>query len=725
MEESKDTNLTHKKRVEGSFDEGSTSKNVTINAPSTHFDPASSSKSSSVASLPIDLSHSQNETMPGMEILTPTSTNLKFISEHLPTNSSAISHETNVKIKKTETDIEDDGSGFLAPCAPVVDTERDEQIKVNQQDKNPKIGTETNPIVDTTKEELTKGTNGRMEGSTIENANIVTSSIRSQPASSLQGSSTTFLPKPLSHEIKVNQTEKEIKTSPIINLQGFGDHAEQLATASVPVVFTTKDESVVNALADLEVCLKMPLKDIANSEPNCLRLLTAFKFLSCLSFEDGRLSLKLKAITESLLQEFPSILHSYKVALAIVKKFPKFIDEAQEKEVMFKEHISKLEKEMQYDEAKISSLQEKKEKCVAEIREFKKECESMRKQKSEMMKDQRKAQQQLFEVYHKWSVLCSQFQHNYIDVDAHQIVQSSLDHNSKSRKEYYREKIEQIPSRETEVQAASEIDHLSVEVRTNQSVPSIASQNLTKSVEEQAYQSVQGDNISKKNDDKGRIEGSTSLLEAFSHNQIKFKGTEMDIDKDNKAKPIIEIQDIEDDQLLAKASVDLEACLKMPLKDIVTSDSNSLRLHNALNFLFHLSFEDGVLSHGLKDAIQSLHRDFAGIIHSFKPAFAALNKFSRLLNEAQDKEVNLKEQISVLEREIKDCEAEQSSLQVKMKKCSTKMIELNKKFENVRKERSEMKEDQRKAQQQLLQANHRWSVLCSQFQLNIAARNLF
>ncbi|XP_054799808.1 uncharacterized protein LOC129304154 isoform X2 [Prosopis cineraria] len=369
-------------RVEGSFDESSTSKNVTINAPSTHSDPTSSFKSSSVASLPIDLSHSQNKTMPGMEILTPTSTNLKFIAEHLPTNSSTISHETNVRIKKTETDIEDDGGGFPAPCAPIVDTERDEQIKVNQRDKNPKIGTETNPIVDTTKEELKKGINGRMEGSTIENANIVTSSIRLQPASSLQGSSTSFLPKALPHEIKVNRTEKEIKTSPIINLQGFGDHAEQLATASVPVVFTTKDESVVNALADLEVRLKMPLKDIANSEPICLRLLTAFKFLSCLSFEEGPLSLKLKAITESLLQEFPSILHSYKVALATVKKFPKFIDEAQEKEVMFKEHISKLEKEMQYDEAKTSSLQEKKEKCVVEIREFKKECESMRKQKS-------------------------------------------------------------------------------------------------------------------------------------------------------------------------------------------------------------------------------------------------------------------------------------------------------------------------------------------------------
>ncbi|XP_054796605.1 uncharacterized protein LOC129301979 [Prosopis cineraria] len=89
-----DTKLTKRKRVEGSFDESSESKNVTIIASSTHSDPTSSLQSSSAASIPIEF------------------------SPHL-------------KINKTEIDIEDGGGEPPAQCAFAADTERDEQIKVD------------------------------------------------------------------------------------------------------------------------------------------------------------------------------------------------------------------------------------------------------------------------------------------------------------------------------------------------------------------------------------------------------------------------------------------------------------------------------------------------------------------------------------------------------------------------------------------------------------------
>ncbi|XP_054799439.1 uncharacterized protein LOC129303893 isoform X2 [Prosopis cineraria] len=593
----------------------------------------------------------------------------------------------------------------------------------------------------------------------------------------------------LSSEVRSNKSIPPIASQNLTNdVKGRSDGSSSFPKAFSFIKFKGTEMDIdkdvetsplVKALVDLEACLKMPLEDIANLNSNSLHLLTTLNFLSGLSFEDGALSHGLKAAIQSLHQDSPSIMYSFKPAFAMFNKFSKlsneaqdkksklrehismlqreiqdceaelssleekmnkctteiielekerenvlrqrskyftlpysdwkivqeFIDELGKKDVEFKEQISWLKKEMQCDEAKISSLQKQKEKCAVEIREFKKECENVRKQKSEMVKDQRKFQQQLFGVYHNWSIRCSQFQHNYIDLDAHQIVQSRLEDNSEYKKGYCRETTEKIHSKETNVQAISEIGHLSIELKTNQSVPPITSQNLTK-------------------DDRGRIESFTSLPEASSNNQIKFKGTEMDIDKDTKANSIIDLQDIDDDQSVAKAFVDLEACLKMPLKDIVTSDSNSLCLHNALNFLFHLSFKDAILSHGVKDAIQSLHSNFTSIIYFSKPAFATLNKFSKILNEAQEKETKLKEHISVLDREILDCEAEVSSLQEKKKNCAAEMIELKKEFENVRKEKSKMTEDQQKVQQQLLQANHRWSILYSQFQLNnIAARN--
>ncbi|KAF7833708.1 Disease resistance protein [Senna tora] len=274
----------------------------------------------------------------------------------------------------------------------------------------------------------------------------------------------TTLPKaPSYRQIKVNHTEanidKDTETNPLTNLEDLEDDdlirlfqsleeddGGQLPIPSVPILATTKDELVAKALTDLEVCLKMPLKDIASSQANSLRLHTSLNFLSRLSLEDGALSDGLKAIIHSLHQEFPSMLCSFKQAFGKINKFSvlderdkcmkeelarrkeaalslvskmsetrKFMSEAQEKEARLKEHMSRLEKEIQDCEAELLCLDEQKKKSVAETKELKKEFESVKKEKAEMVEDEGKTRQQLFQVDYKWSVLCSQFQQNNID----------------------------------------------------------------------------------------------------------------------------------------------------------------------------------------------------------------------------------------------------------------------------------------------------------------------
>ncbi|XP_054797122.1 SWI5-dependent HO expression protein 3-like isoform X2 [Prosopis cineraria] len=209
---------------------------------------------------------------------------------------------------------------------------------------------------------------GSFDGSTSGNAKEGSSSTNFEPKSSAQSSLISSLPQAFSHkQSMVNQTEED-------------------------------DETVAKALADLQACLKMPLKDIATSESNSLRFLISLNFLSRLSFEDENLSHELKATIQSLLQDFPSILYSFKSAFATINKFPKFINETQEKEAKLKEHMTMLENERQDCEAKISSLQDKKKNCGAEIIKLKNEFDSVTKAKTEMMEHQKKAQQQLFEV---------------------------------------------------------------------------------------------------------------------------------------------------------------------------------------------------------------------------------------------------------------------------------------------------------------------------------------
>ncbi|KAK4278657.1 hypothetical protein QN277_016477 [Acacia crassicarpa] len=209
------------------------------------------------------------------------------------------------------------------------------------------------------------------------------------------------------------------------------------------------------------------------------------------------------------------------------------------------------------------------------------------------------------------------------------------------------------------------------------------------------------------------------------------------------------------DELVAKALADLEDSLKMPIKDIATLDANSLRLQTALNFLSRLSLEDGALSHGVMAVIKSMRKDLPIILSSFRQAFATVNKFAvfeerdksikdeltqqkevaialvskmsktqMFMDEAQEKEARLKEQISLLEKQRKDFEAELLSLQEQKRKYIAKTFEFKKEIETMRKEKSKMVEDQRNARQQLFEVEYKWSILISQFEQETANRNL-
>ncbi|MCI15479.1 disease resistance protein, partial [Trifolium medium] len=104
------------------------------------------------------------------------------------------------------------------------------------------------------------------------------------------------------YEISFSQTEtytnKENKDRPV-NIGDSEDNdlkpvkeddESQIATPCVSETtalrHSTKDIFVVKALSDLEESLRIPLRDIASSEANSLRLLTALNFLSHLSLKD-------------------------------------------------------------------------------------------------------------------------------------------------------------------------------------------------------------------------------------------------------------------------------------------------------------------------------------------------------------------------------------------------------------------------------------------------------
>ncbi|KAI4357062.1 hypothetical protein L6164_001036 [Bauhinia variegata] len=101
---------------------------------------------------------------------------------------------------------------------------------------------------------------------------------------------------------------------------------------------TAEDNLVAEALADLQVFLKVPLKDIASSKAASLSLENALNFLSCHSFEDGAVSYELKDAIDSLHQDFPSILSSFTQASATIDRFTAL----EGKEKSLKEELPRL-----------------------------------------------------------------------------------------------------------------------------------------------------------------------------------------------------------------------------------------------------------------------------------------------------------------------------------------------------------------------------------------------
>ncbi|XP_058743220.1 uncharacterized protein LOC131616021 isoform X2 [Vicia villosa] len=277
------------------------------------------------------------------------------------------------------------------------------------------------------------------DGTALKNTEIVPSSIHSESDSSHSSPLPTSQCSPHPrYEISFSQTETYINEENNGHPISIGgdmvandlkhveeDDEGQITTPFVYEVITT-DNLVAKALSDLEDSLSIPLKDIASSETNSLRLLTALNFLSHLSLKDIALSDELRAIIETMHTEFPTIICSFKQAFITIDKFAaieahhdeaavtlsskisnakSFLDEAQQREAALKEKIIQLEKEIEY-------LQEEKEKCIQETVGYKMELENVKKDKYQHVEVQIKARQQIFEVDYKWSALLSQFQYN-------------------------------------------------------------------------------------------------------------------------------------------------------------------------------------------------------------------------------------------------------------------------------------------------------------------------
>ncbi|KAF7842574.1 protein IWS1-like protein [Senna tora] len=224
--------------------------------------------------------------------------------------------------------------------------------------------------------------------------------------------------------------------------------------------------------------------------------------------------------------------------------------------------------------------------------------------------------------------------------------------------------------------------------------------------------------------------------------RIMEKGADMEVHKLYVSKNVA----VEDDNKVVKALADLEISLSMGLQKIASSEENSLSLQDALNFLSTNYFEDGDPSHGLKPTIESLHQEIPSILSSFKQVsarlstidtFTQLEEKEKSVNEelpqrkkaaisliseidrteksmakAQQKEAELKEQISRLQdelknkgKEIEDCETKLSFLQEKKKKGVSETIGFIEEFEAVKKDRSQIVEDKMKVRQEL----ERWS----------------
>ncbi|WVZ23464.1 hypothetical protein V8G54_002008 [Vigna mungo] len=298
------------------------------------------------------------------------------------------------------------------PSKPLVDT---------QQTSEPCLMEQKKPLAEIPKsiEQVA------VEETIVKKTNTTVSSILSESATSKLDPSITFQSKSDPHNEMIPIEARIIKESEGHRelIQDFGSND------MIPIALGKEGEDniVLKTLFELENYLKMSLKDIVSSETNTLRLFSTLNFLSNLPFKDITLSDRLKHIIETMHQQFPTILCSFKQRFATTHKLAElearqnevaikiseaenFNDEAQLKEVVLKEEIIRLKEEIKVCEAALSSLNEGKNKCIAETIRYKKELENVRKNKSQMVEDQRKVEQELLKMAYKWSVLCSEYE---------------------------------------------------------------------------------------------------------------------------------------------------------------------------------------------------------------------------------------------------------------------------------------------------------------------------
>lgn len=198
----------------------------------------------------------------------------------------------------------------------------------------------------------------------------------------------------------------------------------------------------------------------------------------------------------------------------------------------------------------------------------------------------------------------------------------------------------------------------------------------------------------------------------------------------------------EDHSEVTKALADLEASLKMGLNEIADSEERILCLENALNILSSHCSHDA-----LKATLHSLQQEIQTILSSFKQAHATIDTAIKLeekeklmianlskrkevaktlvsdidniqnsILKAQKREEELKEQISSLQAELYDTENEIKergiellSLQDQKKKIFSDDIGFIIELQELKKERSNMVEQQNKARHQLENVHSHWS----------------
>ncbi|XP_028753096.1 uncharacterized protein LOC114712716 [Neltuma alba] len=202
---------------------------------------------------------------------------------------------------------------------------------------------------------------------------------------------------------------------------------------------------------------------------------------------------------------------------------------------------------------------------------------------------------------------------------------------------------------------------------------------------------------------------------------------------------ISKIAALEDDKV-AKAFADIESSLKMDLHQIINSKEQTNRLENALDFLSTHFSEEEPFSHSLiRGKIDFLHQEIQRFLSSFKRASDNLDLFTKLqekekqigeehsqrmdaattivseIRNAEDYMIELKEQITRLQAELKskekkfqDCEIKLTSLHKQKNECVLDTIGFMEEYEAVKKDKSYVVDGQTKASQELKKVENQW-----------------